>query len=69
MSWDLGDHEGETEDLGWMLIPYHTPLPIPAHTTELWSRAKAGLGAWSQGQSCFTMSRLFQIQGKQDLGV
>ena len=52
-----------------MLTPYHTPLPAAVPTTELWSKAKAGRGAWSQGQSCFTMSRLFQIQGKQDLGV
>lgn len=51
-----------------MLTPYHTPLPAAVPTTELWSKAKAGRGAWSQGQSCFTMSRLFQIQGNRTWG-
>ena len=35
----------DLEEESWMLIPYHTPLPTPAPTTALWSKAKAGRGA------------------------
>ena len=52
-----------------MLIPIPHPAPRTSTHRELWGKAKAGRGAWSQGPSCCTVSRLFQIQGKRDLGV